>query len=396
MAETTFIITPSGDEYSMVSDDFFSSLESNQCSQSTTPDIALDWLLNVKKFCVTERANGKCISGVYEATYGIEDYASYATPVTNLSSNYKELQIGGEDSSNSTGEAGEVMQTSPRNPHRYTLQEDPKNSQNAPSELTGEYLGAFFHHKGDWYASYDDVAEDAGGLVNSKEITESTKKVIGGSGGNVISKTIQVLDKFFPKETDPETEDCLCGCNLVWITPANSLLTLPINFSSSTGYAGPWKHFWTKTLGTYSPSLTNGFAEGVNFSVNGSFNSGQTVIRGIFAYVATDPINVSVSLQASSSYWEPSQQYPNVRKNITLLARLYNQVGGPSGLLQTFISSNSGSETLSFTLPATNCPKVLWLGAAIQPTGEDPQTSPEDDQYLNLPSTEAQITFSFS
>jgi len=42
------------------------------------------------------------------------------------------------------------------------------------------------------------------------------------------------------------------------------------------------------------------------------------------------------------------------------------------------------------TLPATTCPKVLWLNVQIQPTGD----APEDDPPINLPATTAKITFS--
>lgn len=215
MADATFIITPSGEEYSMVSDDFFNSLESNQYSQSINPDIALDWLLNVKKFCVTEESGGGCKRGIYKTTYGIEDYASYATPVTNLGDSYKEPQIGGSDSSISTGAAGEVMQTSPRNPHRYTLQEDDDNYGNPPTELTGEYLGAFFHHKGSWYASFDDIDNVGSGPVDSKEITENTKKIERGGEEDRGAKAVYVLEKFFAKGAVADVEDCFCVQNMI-------------------------------------------------------------------------------------------------------------------------------------------------------------------------------------
>jgi hypothetical protein len=209
MAETTFIITPSGDEYSMVSDTFFSSIQANQYDQAVNPDVALDWLLNVKKFCVAQENDGACFRGIYEATYGIEDYASYANPVTDLGISYKEPQIGGSDSSNSTGAAGQVMQTSPRNPHRYTLQADPDNVGSPPSILNGEYLGAFFHHKGGWYSSFDDVASLTSDSVTSKEITGNTKKIEAGQ----VKKKIFVQDKFFPSGGAASIEDCLCPCS---------------------------------------------------------------------------------------------------------------------------------------------------------------------------------------
>lgn len=212
MADTTFIITPSGVEYSMVSDDFFSSLESNQYSESVSQDVALDWLLNIKKFCVMRQIGASsCYRGIYEATYDIEDFASYATPVTDLGGSYKEPQIGGSDSSISTGDAGEVMQTSPRNPHRYTLQEDENNSEDPnppPSELTGEYLGAFFHHKGSWYSSFDDIAATTTDEITVKTISDNTKKVETED----VKKKIFVQDKFYPKGGTADIKECLCPC----------------------------------------------------------------------------------------------------------------------------------------------------------------------------------------
>ena len=199
----------------MVSDDFFSSLEEKEYSQSTTPNIALDWLLNIKKFCVIEESGANCMRGVYETKYGIEDYASYANPVTNLGNNYKEFKIGEADSDVSTGDAGEVAQTSPRNPHRYTLNEDEDSFGDPPTELTGEYLGAFFHHKGNWYASFDDVDNIGGESISDKEITINTKKVKIDSLGDQIKKRIFVLDKFFPNGENASVADCSCDWLIV-------------------------------------------------------------------------------------------------------------------------------------------------------------------------------------
>ena len=167
-------------------------------------------------------------------------------------------------------------------------------------------------------------------------------------------------------------------------TTGTGSLLLPIDCAVFDSNTWPWKYFWTKTLGTFSPVTTNAIVRESDsqFVVNGSHPSGQTVIRGIFAYVATDNISASVSLSASSSTWEGGSR----QKNITLLARRYNYAGGPSGILQTYISSTSGTASASITLPATVCPQVIWLGAAIQPTGED--------GLHPLPSTQAEVTFS--
>jgi len=167
-------------------------------------------------------------------------------------------------------------------------------------------------------------------------------------------------------------------------TTGTGSLLLPIDCAVFDSNTWPWQYFWTKTLGTFSPVTTDDIERSTTseFLVNGSHPSGQTVIRGIFAYIATDDIEASVSLSASSSTWEGGSR----QKNITLLARRYNAAGGSSGILETYISSTSGSASASITLPATVCPQVIWLGAAIQPTGED-ESNP-------LPSTQAEVTFS--
>jgi len=218
MADTTFIITPSGGEYSMVSDTFFNSLDQNNYRKSADIKSALDWLLNIKRFCVMEQSNPEeCFRGVYEATYEISDFESYNTPVTNLGESYTEHEIGGSDSSEPTEDAGEVAQTSPRNPHKYTLQEDENNSEDTPppSELNGNYLGAFFHHKGSWYASFDDM-ENVGlsGKLTTKEITNDLKKAEKGEGDTLAKKKIFVEKKFYGGGSGSETsnKECVCPC----------------------------------------------------------------------------------------------------------------------------------------------------------------------------------------
>ena len=406
MADTTFIITPSGDEYSMVSDDFFNSLEGKQYSESVSPDIALDWLLNVKKFYLSERSSKGCITGIYEAEYEIKDHKSYANPVTDFSKSYKTLKIGGSDTISYGGES-KVLQTSPRNPHKYTLKkEEGYYSDNAPLELTGEYLGAFFHHKGGWYASFDD-ADDGGGEnlnTNEKEITQSKKLFKSNSAHSI--KKIYVLEKFFPRGSDDPVDmsDFICDmCHINWKTPTNTFLYLPVNHLSYGGYTNPFRYFWTHTRGEFKnkcPFSTerrdNGYwqsAPSFEVSANSFYEGGgQTVIRGIFAYRSPDPILVNVSFKAKAEPpWtnnDPPFEPPiSKNENITFLARLYSQEGG---LEKTYLEEyNSRKKEIEFYLPATECPKVLWLGAAIQPTGDAPLIFPP----ICLPWTTAEILF---
>ena len=174
-------------------------------------------------------------------------------------------------------------------------------------------------------------------------------------------------------------------CDFQWVTPSLTLLTLPINCANNPGDSWPWKFFKTQTLGN-PPQTQGGLQDGSgSFSIEASADAGQTVLRGIFAYVATNPIGASVDISVSASpSWDVETEKFTLRENRTLLARLYSADGG---LLETYIDSDYRTASASITLPATVCPKVLWLGAAIQPTG-----TPPDPPYA--PATTASITFS--
>lgn len=173
-------------------------------------------------------------------------------------------------------------------------------------------------------------------------------------------------------------------CDFQWVTPSSTLLTLPINCANNIGDSWPWKYFKTQTIGD-PPQTQGGLQDGSgNFYIEASAEEGQTVVRGIFAYVATDPIQASVVLKVNADPpWDLDEGTYELRENRTLLARLYSADGG---LLETYIDSDGYSEYAEFVLPATVCPKVLWLGAAIQPTG-----TPPDPPFK--PSTTATIYF---
>lgn len=174
-------------------------------------------------------------------------------------------------------------------------------------------------------------------------------------------------------------------CDFQWVTPSNTLLTLPINCANRAGDSWPWKFFKTQTIGD-PPQTQGGLQDGSgSFSIEANAEEGQTVLRGIFAYVATDPIEAYVNLSVSAEPpWDVEEETYELRENRTLLARLYSADGG---LLETFINSEDNDAESMITLPATVCPKVMWIGAAIQPTGTPP-TEPFK------PSTTAMITFS--
>jgi hypothetical protein len=174
-------------------------------------------------------------------------------------------------------------------------------------------------------------------------------------------------------------------CDFQWVTPSSTLLTLPINCANNPGDSWPWRYFKTQTTGD-PPQTQGGFQDGSgSFSLEAGAEKWQTVLRGIFAYVATDPIGASITMSVSADPpWDIDEGTYSLRENRTLLARLYSADGG---LLETYIDSDYNTAEATITLPATVCPKVLWLGAAIQPTGR-PTAPPYE------PSTTASITFS--
>jgi len=151
--------------------------------------------------------------------------------------------------------------------------------------------------------------------------------------------------------------------------PAGGNLDLFVNCAITDDESWHWKYFWTQTVGTGTPVTTNGFerSESAYVTRDASASAGQTVLRAIYAYVATKSINLNINLEADAA-----------GINTTLIARLYS----PNGTtVETFHSSNSDSFSGTITLPATVCPKILWLGAASQPSGVSP-----------LPATSCEIT----
>lgn len=181
-------------------------------------------------------------------------------------------------------------------------------------------------------------------------------------------------------------------CSVDWNTPVGSARSEWVNCAKNNATEWPWKYTWIKTLGTYSPVppvTTSGQSTvAASFTVDGSCPQGQTVLRGIFAYIAKNAFSATVNLSANTtSAWNPTTTYPNLRKNITLQAILYNS---SSQIVTTFFSETTAtSKSATISLPATTCPYILWLFAAVQPSGEDP-TKPNP---LSLPSTTAKIVF---
>jgi len=175
-------------------------------------------------------------------------------------------------------------------------------------------------------------------------------------------------------------------CDFNWTTPFGASRLMPINCASSNTDTWPWKYWWTKTVGTASPVSTSAVVQSsASLNQQGNADLGQTVLRGFFAYVATDPISASVSLSVSATpAWSFEGETYQLAENISLVAALYSANGSQ---VASYIDTNSRTASQSIELPATICPKVLWLNASIQPTGTPPEPPLE-------PSTEANITFS--
>ncbi len=73
---------------------------------------------------------------------------------------------------------------------------------------------------------------------------------------------------------------------------------------------------------------------------------------------------------------------PTLDPKYTLKAVLYEPSGAP---VSTFFDVTDSNKSVSVSLPATVCPKILWVGAAVQPIGAD-----------SLPPCEAKINVSIS
>lgn len=161
---------------------------------------------------------------------------------------------------------------------------------------------------------------------------------------------------------------------------------MPINCADFNSETWPWQYWWTKTVGTTTPVSTSAVVQSsASFDEQGNAVAGQTVLRGFFAYVATDPISASVSLSVSATpSWDLDEGSYSLRENISLVAALYSADGSQ---IESYIDTDARTASQSIELPATTCPKVLWLNASIQPTGTPPDPPFE-------PATQANITFS--
>jgi hypothetical protein len=150
------------------------------------------------------------------------------------------------------------------------------------------------------------------------------------------------------------------------------LLTLDVNCADYDGDEWPWYFFSTETTGSGKdlngdpviPVTVGGYSRmdpATESATQTAYSGlGQAVVRVIFAYIATDPISATIECSADTADTDIID--PNYR----MIARLYEPNGA---LVEEFFDVNYSEESQTVTLPATVCPKILWVGAAAQPTG---------------------------
>lgn len=107
-----------------------------------------------------------------------------------------------------------------------------------------------------------------------------------------------------------------------------------------------------------------------SFYEEGQSVSGQVVLRCFFAYVATHSMQTTITLDVfADPQWDEDGGSYSLRENRSLTAKLYD---ASSTLIESYIDTDARNAVATITLPATTCPKVLWLNASIQPTGIPP------------------------
>lgn len=148
-------------------------------------------------------------------------------------------------------------------------------------------------------------------------------------------------------------------CQVPYVTPGGGTLNLPMNCAHTDTSAWNWKYFWTRTYND-PPVTTNGIQRDSYGWVahSGAATGGQTVLRAIYAYVSTEDVSVEIEMEADAGTYGGQSK--------TLKAVLYDADGTEISVF--FNETTVKTFTQTVTLPATVCPKVLWLGAAAQPT----------------------------
>jgi len=157
-------------------------------------------------------------------------------------------------------------------------------------------------------------------------------------------------------------------CDFDWVTPFGALRTLPINCASDSSENWPYQYRWTKTVETTNPISTTELVSDTDpyFHEQGQSSSGQIILRAFFAYVATDDWIIEAELKAYPDVpWSDGDR----SENVSLTAKLYDAT---TNLVESYLDTSNREGSTNLTLPATICPKVVWLNASIQPTGTPP------------------------
>ncbi len=283
MPNTTFLITPVGDDLSMIPDSTFSNLQLEGRLAGSSLDSATDWLFNLKKICVVEKSESNCWRGLYSTTYGIDDHSAYSSPVTELTA--------------------EGLKTIPVNPHSYSLVSDPLNTGAAPNQITGSKLGTFFHHKGSWYSGFDG---DWGELPLSEVTLQypNLKLSADSSFEGYIKKEIRAIERFYPNNFGQgDANECRCsGCVLPEPIRDYADVSAGSLYSSS-------KTYFVYTMS--APALLSfSFSGGLVGSITVSSNTGQSStvskpkknesVSGTLL-VAKNAESITVSIQGSNT-----------------------------------------------------------------------------------------------
>jgi hypothetical protein len=188
----TFVITPVGDTYSMVSDEYHNSLLEKGAVDSVPFVAATLWLFNVKSFCVVEDdgVRGRCWHGTYDAEYSIDNTDKFEYGYTNLSATYNDYNYESVSriEQKPLGSAGTAFQSGIINPLKYKLNSSEPHSRDAPPYLTGEYLGDFYYYRGQWYISYSDFAYKYAQKNRTQLKNLDNAEVFQSSNGSIISK----------------------------------------------------------------------------------------------------------------------------------------------------------------------------------------------------------------
>lgn len=171
-------------------------------------------------------------------------------------------------------------------------------------------------------------------------------------------------------------------CSVAYTTPSNTTLNLPINCANSNTTKWPWTYFRTTTTGLHPPVTVGGFQQSDPFFSVFVDGSGQAVVRGIFAYIATDPMTVNITM--GSSYYLGEPPYGNT-STTKFIAKLYDPSGGEIETYKDSIETGYAQQTqVSGVLPATVCPKILWVGVSIQPAGTGDLLSPSANLEVSV------------